>query len=1054
MRIRIPCILLSILFSACQQKLPADLAALDDQLPEVIDINFHVRPILSDRCYACHGPDEKKREAGLRLDLPEGIFGTNHDSGAPVIRAGKPFRSPLVKRILHHDAEELMPPPQSRLSLSQREKAILIKWIEQGATWKDHWAFIPAERPPLSLEAQDTSIHSPIDQLVLDRLELEDLHFSPDASRENLVRRLSFDLIGIPPTIDELDAFLSDTSTDAYEKLVDRLLSSKHYGERMATDWLDIARYADSHGYQDDGYRFVWPWRDWVIEAFNDNMGYDQFVLNQLAGDVIPDATKEQKLATTFLRNHRINSELGIPEEEYRVEYVADRTNTFGSAMLGMTLECARCHDHKYDPISQKEYYQLFAFFNNVNEMGEIANEGNPGPLMRLTNDEVEQRLQWLSHQLDIQQKKLAAKKQTSIGEFLPSSGEIKESLQRELLVHYSFESMGNTYIPNLATNGKPAKIKEAIQRVNGKIGQGIQLEEYQTIKMGQETKMDRTDAFSVALWIKPIQRGSYVPIWGDAGGKNIDFRGTEMALDHQKVSVRVCHALPHNYLQITTKDTVALDQWVHIVVRYDGSSEAKGIEVFVNGQAAPATILHDRLYKFSALNGMRLGGETRWGSFGGEQLDEVRVYKRVLSQLEIEALYDPEILDVGDWTDLNAEKIAEYYFMFRDQGVARIRETIDSLRRELSQVQDTIQEIMVMEEMPKVRSTFVLNRGLYDSPMDQVETGTPAIFPEARDRSDRKSRLDLANWLLHPEHPLTARVAVNRLWKQVFGQGLVASMADFGSQGNLPTHPELLDYLAVEFVESGWDIKALLKQIVMSRTYRQTSAAPDSLLDMDPENLLLARGPRFRLSAEMLRDNALTASGLLVRTMGGPPVKPYQPQGLWKELAAIPNSISSYKQDHGDALYRRSLYNFWKRSSPPPALMAFDAPTRELCEVERQRTMTPLQSLVLWNDPQWLEAARLIGERMMTETSDLDAQIRLAFRLLTSRRPGEFELQRLKEFYRSQHHKYQTKPEAATQLLAIGEYPHKTGLEISQLAACTMVAHTILNMNEAIIRQ
>ena len=938
-----------------------------------------------------------------------------------------------------------MPPADSRLVLSDREKATLIKWIQQGAQYKEHWSFIPPENRDLPDVEGDLD---PIDKFVRARLQTSLLDPSPEASKEIWLRRISFDLTGLPPSIEEIDAFLDDESDRAHERVVDRLLESPHFGERMAVDWLDLARYADTHGYQDDGYRFVWPWRDWVVKAFNENLPYDEFLTWQLAGDLLPNASQEQRLATTFLRNHRINSEAGIVGEEYRVEYVADRTNTVGTAVMGLTLQCARCHDHKYDPISQKEYYQLFAYFNNVRELGEIANEGNPGPLLPLITANMETVLDSLQEAITHQEEALKDIRETAglQDEATLDGRDLEQSLRRDLMPHLEFESIEDGRLIDAAGEDITATIGGKPQLVEGRFGQGLQIEHYDVVRLGVETGIDREQPFSVSIWVNPPADTGYVPVWGNPGGKNIDFRGYELFLQAGRPTVRLCHAVPHNYIEVAAKKLLPADEWLHLVVTYDGSSRADGIRFFVDGEELSLETRWNNLYKSIKQGGLRLGGSNSRGGFAGGIIDEFRFYRRSLLPAEVRWLYDGSLrgLEDEDRLELALRERADYQEALIE---------LQRLRRLENAARDTIPEIMAMEEMASPRPAFVLTRGVYDAPTEAVVSGTPAIFASLPAESEG-NRLDLARWLTSSDHPLTARVAVNRFWQMLFGQGLVATPGDWGNQGALPSHPELLDWLAIRFVESGWDVKALLKEIVLSKTYRQSSSTTPAHLEHDPNNVLLSRGPAFRLPAEMIRDQALVASGLLVDRLGGPPVKPYQPAGLWEELAAIKNSISSYEQGQGEDLYRRSLYTFWKRTSPPPALATFDAPTRELCLVQRQNTSTPLQALVLWNDPQFVEAARVLAERVIREAELPEDRITLGFRLLTGRRPSTFELEKLSGLLNRQIDRFQGDIASADALLAVGENPHDSSLDRIDLASYTVITQTIMSYDAAVMRR
>jgi hypothetical protein len=760
-------ILFAHTFESCQSSKSTQSFG-NERLPEVVDFNFHVKPILSDRCFKCHGMDDQTREGGLRLDTQEGAFmalGNAKDHYAIIPNDAE--NSTLIERIYTEDPTSVMPPPESNLTLTDFEKALLKKWVEQGAQWKKHWSFIPIQKPEVpEVEGKDW-VNNEIDHFILRKLENNGIEPSPLASKEMLIRRITFDLTGLPPTLEEIDNYLSDDSPNAYEKVVDRLLASQAYAERMTTEWLDLARYADTHGYQDDLERTMWPWRDWVIHAYAKNMPFDEFVRWQLAGDMLPDPSKEQIIATAFNRNHKITQEGGVIPEEYRTEYVADRAQTFGTAFLGLTMECARCHDHKYDPISQENYYQLFSFFNNVPEHGLIEKYGGiPDPYVILTKEEMESTL---------------------------------------------------SFINNL--------------------------------------------------------------------------------------------------------DTV------------------------------------------------------------------------------------PEV------------------------------------------------QLLVMDEMEEPRQTYVLNRGVYDQPTDPVYPKTPESISDFSEEFPR-NRLGLADWLLSKENPLMARVTVNRFWQLIFGQGIVGTPDDFGNQGSLPTHPELLDWLATYFMENDWNVKQTIKYIVLSSTYRQSAKTRPELLEIDPDNELLARAPRMRLSAEMIRDHALAASGLLVKKVGGPSVKPYQPEGLWAEkTGGGGGSTAKYIEDDGEKLYRRSLYTFWKRTVPPPSMMTFDAASRDFCIVKRQNTSTPLQALVLMNDPQILEACRVMSYQAIEKNESLEDRIAYMFRKATSRIPNAEELDILVEYYKEELQQFKSQPENAAQYLAVGSYEQKEVLSIPEMAAYTIVANAIFNLDEAITK-
>jgi hypothetical protein len=755
------CIILSY-YSSCSFKREEDKA-------DKVSFNFQVRPILSDKCFNCHGPDANKRQAGLRLDIEsEAYKALKEHPRAHALVPGDPDASELFLRISSTDTAIRMPPPSSNIPpMTEEEIAIIKKWIKQGAKYEPHWAFIaPVKTAVPSVKNKDW-IKNEIDHFIFQKLQQKNLTPNKEADKERLLKRLSLDLTGLLPTIEETEAFLNDRSEDAYEKQVDRLLSQPAYGERMALPWLDVARYADSHGYQDDNYRSQWPWRDWVIHAFNKNMSYDQFVTWQLAGDLIPDSSKESILATGFNRNHKITEEGGVIDEEYKVEYVTDRTNTFGRAFIGVTVECAKCHDHKFDPISQREFFQLYAFFNNIKEPGLESVVGGP-----------------------------------------------------------------ETYAKNPRMEIKKEDLEGILSFIN-----------------------------------KP--------------------------------------------------DTNKL-------------------------------------------------------------------------------------------------------------------------------------EVSVMRDNDTINRTCVLTRGEYDKPAEEVMAATPVSVLKYPDHLP-KNRLGLSKWLFDPAHPLTARVFVNRMWQEFFGRGIVKSAADFGMQGALPSHPELLDWLAVDFRENGWNIKRLVKQLVMSATYRQSASVTEDKLKADPENIYLSHAPRLRMPAEIVRDIVLSGSGLLNRTIGGPSVKPYQPPGLWEMATSGRGQLSSYRQDHGDKLYRRGMYTFIKRTVPPPSMMIFDASNRDECEVKRTRTNTPLQALVMLNDPLVLEASLALADNLIRQKTTDAEKLTTAFRRIVCRKPLEKETAILSEALQTNKTYFQSHPDAAEKVIDVGEYDVKNTGSPVRLAALMMVVQTIFNMDESL---
>ncbi|MEX2368071.1 MAG: DUF1553 domain-containing protein [Balneolaceae bacterium] len=1048
-----------------------------EPLPEVVDYNLHVRGIMSDNCYSCHGPDEAAREAELRLDTEEGAFQPlTVTEGEYAIVRGKPEESELYRRIISTDPDYKMPSPSSNLSLSDREIAILRRWIEQGAEYKPHWSFIPPEKTDPPRVDNPEWAANPIDKFVLAKLEQNALTPSPEAGKEKLLRRVSFDLTGLPPTVEELNDFLADESPEAYEKVVDRLLASGAYGERMAMEWLDVARYADTHGYQDDGPNEMWPWREWVIRAFNRNMPFDQFTTWQLAGDLLPDATREQKLATGFGRVHQQSQEGGIIGEEYRVEYVADRVNTTSKAFMGITLQCARCHDHKFDPVSINEYYEFAAFFDNINEAGQIPNEGVSGPTVLLPDEETDKMIDYLKNQIAGQEQALEemqAEKRQEFRRWLSrlERGGVNRLESNGLIAHLDLNELhGDSIVTVEASEAETGRITGELRLAEGKIDGALEFSHSHYINLGRDfAQFERTDPFSFSFWIHPSEVTREVPVLVKTGDIFIAYRGYDVSLFENRVSLRLIHGWPYNSIQALTETPLKTDEWSHVTVVYDGSSRASGIKIYVNGEKQKTRIEQDNLFKNIVIS------EDAWYSgqeflighrnsfedlrYEGLKLDEIRIFDRRLSGAEALVLAGrdelPELL-AGSPDEMNPYQesiLFDHYLLHFDRDIKENREKLRELRGELGSLTDTLREVMVMEERLNPRQTYVRERGHYNQLGEEVDPGVPESILEFPDDLPR-NRLGLARWILHPDNPLTSRVIVNRYWQMLFGEGLVDTPDDFGNQGSMPSHPKLLDWLAVDFRENGWDVKRLLRQMVMSATYRQSSKTPPELREKDPKNRLLARGPRYRLPAEMIRDNALVASGLLVRKIGGPSVKPYQPDGLWAETTSG-RHLTEYIPDEGDSLYRRSLYTFWKRTSPPPGMTTFDAAMRSHPTVKRGHTSTPLQALNTLNDPQYVEASRLLAERMIKEGGEnLEEQIIHAYLAATSRVPEDREIRILVDLYQEELKSYQEEPERADSLLSVGKYPVDDTLDGPELAARTLIASTILNLDETITKE
>ncbi len=1039
-------VLLSI--SGCGVQMADEVATAYSELPQAIDYNTDIKPILSDRCYHCHGPDANQRKAEMRLDTKDGLFAKTTTRHVP-FQPGNLSGSEVIARILSDDPDLIMPPPDSKLSLSNREKAAIVKWVEDGAEWKEHWAYIPPERPQIPTQETDWVQYNPVDHFIQETLLQKGLSPAEQADKSRLLRRVTMDLTGLPPRVEDIDAFLADGSDDAYDKVVDRLLSSTAFAERMALDWLDLARYADSHGFHADGSRRMWPWRDWVIDAFRENMPYDQFVTEQLAGDLIPNASKDQVIATAFNRNHPMTAEGGALDEEFRQEYVANRTNTIGTAFMGLTLECARCHDHKFDPISQKEYYQMTAFFNSVKELGMTGDDGDYGPTVLLSDEETDELIAYLDNQiLEVEE---------DLERMTATASEVKEVRP---ILSQSFEKITVTDSSKFLDDNPQFRAVGELELVQGISGNAPLFDRQDDRVIAKDIgQFEAYEPFSVSLWAKMVKDSKKTKVLiGNAGSKNTMWRGWDLYLDSgNHVAFRLISNLAHDYLHVQSRRSIELGKWAHILVSYDGSMKAEGVTISIDGEPGTTNVIFDKLAKTiipttvsreRSDRGLMMGRSARAftgddGIFQGS-VDELAIFDRAIPasnamRLKKQSEYgEPQTALIPVSREL--DKLDQEAF---------------DLRKERLAVMDTVEELMVMQDMPERRPTFILTRGEYDKPTAEVSAGgVSKVLPF--DSTYAPNRLGLSQWLFDESNPLTARVAVNRYWQMIFGRGIVATANDFGSQGALPSHPKLLDWLAVEFQESGWDVQHLIKLMVTSATYRQSSKIDEKVYEIDASNVWLARGPSYRWQAEFIRDNALAASGLLNTTVGGPSAKPYQPEGLWIELGNFSHFLRHYKQDHDDSQYRRSMYTFIRRTSPPPNMTIFDAPNREVCTITRERTNTPLQALVLLNDPQFVEASKALAYRLSQEGGDsLAKQIETGFKLVLSRAPEPDEQRIMEELYTEQVAEFQKQKDEIDKLLAVGDFSLELDdLDPVQLAALTVVSNTLLNMDEAYMKR
>jgi hypothetical protein len=1004
----------------------------------IIKFNRDVRPILSDKCFGCHGPDSVAKKIPLRLD--------SEVAASSVVSGGA--QAKLIQRITADDKPRRMPPVYSGLSLTAAEIETLRLWVTQGAKWEKHWSFTVPERSPLPAVKNTAWPRNPIDYFVLDRLEREGLAPSREASREALIRRVSLDLTGLPPTPPEVDSFVRDQAPNAYERVVDRLLASPRYGERMAARWLDGARYADSNGYQYDGERVMWRWRDWVIDAFNRNQPFDGFTVEQLAGDMLPNATLAQKIASGFNRNHRANTEDGIIPEEYAVEYVVDRVETTSAMFLGLTLGCARCHNHKYDPFTQKEFYQVFAYFNNVPELGRAMKYGNSPPLVAAPTDEQQRAHDDLRRRIGV------------LEAYLRDRASAIEEAQRRWETAIT-KAEPAQWAPAGEVSLAP-KANDGATFAPGRLGRAFALDGKGYFNVGDAAAFDIDDRFTLSAWVYPDSApdGSILTRMQDTPRG----RGYGILLNQGRVHVHLTSNYDDDAIRIETEETLSPKRWHHIAVTYTGSKMAEGVRVYVDGKAAKPRVLLDTLYRPFRNAGRRFPEPLRVGAGAGPNrrfrglIEGIHIYGRVLGDEDIAGLALGEsinsIAGKPETGRSPVEKSAlRSYFLVNGapQEIRQALEKLTALRLESEQLDRTFPTVMVMAESPVRKQAHVLIRGAYDKPGEAVEPGIPSVLPPLPVGA-ANDRLGFAKWLVTPGNPLLARVTVNRFWQMYFGTGIVKTVEDLGAQGEWPSHPELLDWLATEFVRTGWDIKGLQKLFVMSATYRQSSESRPELVERDPENRLFWRGPRFRLPAETIRDQALFVAGLLTERVGGPSVKPYQPEGLWKELAM---QDMDYVQSKGPDLYRRSLYTFWKRTIAPPMMVNFDSAQRETCVVRETRTDTPLQALNLMNDVTFVEAARFLGQRMMREGGrEADTRLRYGFRLALGRAPSQAEQQILRDNLRFHLDYFAGKESETDAFLSQGDSRPDPSLDRRELAAFASVASMLLNLDEMVTKQ
>ena len=1025
-----------------------------------VSFNSDIRPILSDKCYFCHGPDDESRAAEVRFDTPDG--------GREAMESGE-----FLSRIQSDDPDYHMPPPQTKLTLTDEEKQQLEAWVESGAPYDSHWAFedLPHVSPELPAVSDTAWAKHPLDRFILARLEKESLQPTAEADPLRWLRRVSFDLTGLPPTVEAVRSFQRALQTDrelAYEQVVDRLLASTSFGEHMAVGWLDVARYADSYGYQSDKLNTQWPYRDWVVNALNDNLPYDDFLIWQIAGDLLENPTREQRLATAFNRIHRLNNEGGAVFEEWRQENVADRVHTFGTAILGLTLECSRCHDHKYDPITQRDYYSLSAFFNSIDENGLYdRTEKVPSPTMLLPTDAqaaellraqerqevaasdfqraadtVDRRWQAWQTAAQSQEKLTIPDLQVAVGF---EDVETAKNNKQDSSWYFCANDRGHTQnleLVDVSDSPVPALANTSGGR------RAVRLDGERGMLIKGVKPFDRWVPFSLVVTFKETQRSPLRSVIAHhTRGTDAGYNGWDLTIVDGFVESRLYRVWPGNGIGMRTKQPIPADRWQQLAATYDGSSQPNGLKIYLNGELLETEVLRSRITKSANVlvdhgGEMVIGQRFRARGFTEALIDDVRVYNRALVTTELRHLATGSPLQLT----------REYFASALDNTCRKALAELTDAHQAFVLAEEAMNEIPVMEELPEPRPAHILARGEYDAPTSDetlVRRNTfTAIMPKFSSEYPQ-DRLGLAQWVTRPDHPLTSRVIVNRLWMNFFPAGLVGTPENFGLQGEMPTHPQLLDWLSRDFVDHGWEIKRFCKNVVLSATYRQDSAVSGDRLAIDPENRLLSRGPAYRLSAEEIRDLALVASGLLNQERGGPPVSPYQPgDDLWRES----NSMSPpYKQSVGESLHRRSLYSVWKRTAPLPNMMAFDSTSREVCTVARSRTNTPLQALVLLNDVQFVEAARELAVQVCKEQSDDEARIAAAFLAFASREPDSKEREVLKQLLAEELAYYGASPDETRELLGLGDVEDDPSERDVELAAMTVVCQAILNLDSTI---
>ncbi len=1029
------------------------------QAGDKLEYNRDVRPIFAENCFACHGADSTARKGDLRLDRRADALKSK------AFVPGKPDDSELVERIFSDMKSRVMPSPKSDKHLTAAQKETLKRWIAEGAVYQPQWSLIAPKRPPLPAVKNAAWVRNPIDQFILAGLEKQGLTPAPEADKRALARRVSLDLTGLPPSPEDVETFVNDPSPNAYEKYVDKLLAMPQYGEHRARYWLDLARYADTHGIHFDNYMEIWTYRDWVIKAFNDNKPYDQFTVEQLAGDLLPNPTFDQLVATGFNRCNITSNEGGLIPEEYLVMYTRDRTETASRVWLGLTANCAVCHDHKFDPISQKEFYEMSAFFNNTTQGAMDGNIKDTPPVILVPASADRPRWELATKELAEVRKQADARKKAARADFdkwlttatpermatyIPSAG---------LQMHAPL-SEGEGKAVNVTVDGKSRAISLASGFAWGAghvAAKAFESQPGASVELADVGDFEKDRGFSYGAWVKFTKKSANGAVMARMDDKN-EFRGWDLWIQDGRVGAHIINKWPTDALKVVSKNPIKEMQWNHLFITYDGSGKQAGVKIYVNGVTQETTFEADVLKStIRTTVPLTLAQRHTTSRLDNILLQDVRVYGRTLSPMEVEGVSRGTL---AAWlaskpedkrSDAEKNELFDWWLPTLDTAYQALSKKRSDLEQEEAAIKARGSIAYVMNERQEAPVAYILNRGEYDKRKEKVTPATPEALPPMPGDAPR-NRLGFARWLVRPENPLTARVAVNRYWQEIFGQGIVRTPEDFGVTGDEPSNPELLDWLAVDFRESGWDVKRFFKLIVTSATYRQAETETPEKLEKDPSNRLMSRGPRFRMDAEMIRDYALAASGLLVRKIGGPSVRPYQPGGVWEAVAMIGSDTRDYKRDSGDKLYRRSMYTFWKRAAPPASMDILNAPTREVCTVRRDRTDTPLQALVTLNDPQFIEAARFLAQTTLQHNGDkTDVGIDYMAMRVLSRPLKTAETKVVEAALNDLLVYYKAHPEEAKKLTAIGESKADPAMDPTTLAAWTMTANELLNLDEAL---